>query len=162
MSIDEELIKMATRRYYSHKKRCELINKPLPKKDDFIIKLIDNHRSGFKCSYCGKSLVLKQGYPYTNLPSIDHDVPLTMGGTNTIDNLVVCCVACNIIKGTLRGSTYKMLLSTIGINSELFYLLFEESFNGKMANKLERLEDERNIKDAQERMSIREVLRNDR
>jgi 5-methylcytosine-specific restriction endonuclease McrA len=148
MSDEDELTKMATRRYYSHKKRCELINKTPPKKDDFIIKLIDNHRGGFKCSYCGKSLVLKQPYPYTNLPSIDHDVPLTMGGTSIIENLVVCCVACNIIKGTLRGSTYKKLLSAIGINSELFYLLFEESFNGKMANKLERLEDERHNKDA--------------
>ncbi len=40
------------------------------------------------CHYCGG----------THLLGIDHVRPLTSGGTNTTDNLVVCCRSCNSSK----------------------------------------------------------------
>lgn len=137
-----ELKKIANRRWYSHKKRCEEINKEIPIKDDFIELLIENYKNGFKCSYCKKVLKLKDTFPYKDTPSIDHKQPLSLGGSSSKDNLIICCVACNIIKGTLSSTTYQTLLEKIEINSPLFNQIFNESFNGKFANKIERRKEE--------------------
>lgn len=47
-------------------------------------------RDGHRCQYCGN----KRG-PMT----VDHVVPRTQGGTDTWENLVCACVACNNRKG---------------------------------------------------------------
>lgn len=44
------------------------------------------------CSYCGEDM----GETYT----VDHVLPLSRGGTNTPDNIVLCCGVCNSSKGT--------------------------------------------------------------
>lgn len=137
--INERLEKIAVKRWYKHKKRCELLGKEPPKKEDFIFLLKNN---GGKCCYCGVELKIEDTFPFKKLYSIDHYVPLSMGGTSQKENLVVCCVACNIIKGTLSGDTYKELISKIGVNSKLFDTIFNESFNGKFANKIERMGEE--------------------
>ena len=33
--------------------------------------------------------------PSTKSDSIDHATPLSRGGTNSLDNLIPCCVSCN-------------------------------------------------------------------
>jgi 5-methylcytosine-specific restriction endonuclease McrA len=45
-----------------------------------------------RCQYCGKR------FP-TNELSLDHVVPKTLGGKTTWDNIVCCCVSCNVRKG---------------------------------------------------------------
>ena len=40
------------------------------------------------CSYCGN----------TNASGLDHVVPITLGGTHTLDNVVPCCFICNASK----------------------------------------------------------------
>ena len=49
-------------------------------------------RDGNRCQYCGKKM------PTTEL-SLDHVVPKSQGGKSTWDNIVCCCVKCNVKKG---------------------------------------------------------------
>jgi 5-methylcytosine-specific restriction endonuclease McrA len=49
-------------------------------------------RDGNRCQYCGKRM------PTTEL-SLDHVVPKSQGGRSTWENIVCCCVRCNVKKG---------------------------------------------------------------
>jgi 5-methylcytosine-specific restriction endonuclease McrA len=49
-------------------------------------------RDGNKCQYCGKRTS-------TTELSLDHVVPKSQGGKATWDNIVCCCVKCNVKKG---------------------------------------------------------------
>lgn len=49
-------------------------------------------RDGCRCQYCGKK------FP-TNELSLDHVIPKSQGGKTTWDNIVCCCVSCNVRKG---------------------------------------------------------------
>ena|SRR5712691_8968524 len=51
------------------------------------------HRAGYHCEYCG--------YPEaaSSTPlEMDHIVPESRGGPSTLDNLALCCRACNLYK----------------------------------------------------------------
>jgi hypothetical protein len=45
-----------------------------------------------RCQFCGKR------FPTSEL-SLDHIIPRSMGGRTTWENIVCCCVACNVRKG---------------------------------------------------------------
>lgn len=47
---------------------------------------------GLQCQYCGVKLTLKS-------LEVDHDMPLSRGGTNELGNLIACCHSCNNRKG---------------------------------------------------------------
>jgi 5-methylcytosine-specific restriction endonuclease McrA len=49
-------------------------------------------RDNNRCQYCGRK------FPTSEL-SLDHVVPRSLGGQNTWENIVCCCVACNVRKG---------------------------------------------------------------
>jgi 5-methylcytosine-specific restriction endonuclease McrA len=49
-------------------------------------------RDGNRCQYCGRK------YPTTEL-SLDHVTPKSQGGRASWDNIVCCCVRCNVKKG---------------------------------------------------------------
>ena len=49
-------------------------------------------RDGNKCQYCGKRM-------QTTELSLDHVVPKSQGGKTTWENIVCCCVKCNVKKG---------------------------------------------------------------
>jgi 5-methylcytosine-specific restriction endonuclease McrA len=49
-------------------------------------------RDGSKCQYCGKK------FSTTEL-SLDHVLPKSQGGKSSWDNIVCCCVKCNVKKG---------------------------------------------------------------
>jgi 5-methylcytosine-specific restriction endonuclease McrA len=49
-------------------------------------------RDGNRCQYCGKK------FPTTEL-SLDHVIPKSQGGKTTWENIVCCCVNCNVKKG---------------------------------------------------------------
>jgi 5-methylcytosine-specific restriction endonuclease McrA len=49
-------------------------------------------RDGSKCQYCGKRFA-------TTELSLDHVVPRSQGGRSTWDNIVCCCIKCNVKKG---------------------------------------------------------------
>lgn len=43
---------------------------------------------------------------------IDHDQPLSRGGTHTLDNVHVACSSCNLAKGSMTSSEYRATLRT--------------------------------------------------
>ncbi|NCJ06288.1 HNH endonuclease [Synechococcales cyanobacterium C] len=51
-------------------------------------------RAGNRCEYCGLSQ-LGQAATF----HIDHVIPVVAGGSTTIDNLALACVACSLHKG---------------------------------------------------------------
>ena len=78
----------------NHNRRALLANAPgtLTKKD--IKKCLEDHQN--KCYYCNSTEHL----------TIDHLVPLSRGGSNTPDNIVPACKACNSRKGTLTAGEF--------------------------------------------------------
>ncbi|MCK4625744.1 MAG: HNH endonuclease [Phycisphaerae bacterium] len=60
------------------------------------------------CQYCGKR------FPLPEL-SLDHVVPRSLGGKATWDNVVCCCVACNVRKGgrTPRQAGMKLITTPV-------------------------------------------------
>jgi 5-methylcytosine-specific restriction endonuclease McrA len=61
-------------------------------------------RDNNTCQYCGRQL------PRTEL-NLDHVIPRSRGGRTTWDNVVCCCIDCNIAKGarTLEQAGLKLL-----------------------------------------------------
>ena len=59
-------------------------------------------RANFKCEYCGLN-ILESVYTY-ELFQIDHIMPVSHGGSDTIDNYALACKLCNRIK---RNYIYK-------------------------------------------------------
>jgi 5-methylcytosine-specific restriction endonuclease McrA len=60
-------------------------------------------RDGHRCQYCGR------GYSTSHL-SIDHVVPRSRGGLTTWENVVCCCVTCNVKKGGRTPQEARMAL----------------------------------------------------
>ncbi|MBN1553635.1 MAG: HNH endonuclease [Phycisphaerae bacterium] len=58
-----------------------------------------------RCQYCGKK------YPVSEL-SLDHIIPRSRGGHADWDNIVCCCVTCNVKKGGRTPSEAHMKLIT--------------------------------------------------
>lgn len=60
-------------------------------------------RDGNRCQYCGRR------FP-TNELSLDHVIPRSQGGRTTWDNVVCCCVSCNVRKGGRTPEQARMTL----------------------------------------------------
>lgn len=60
------------------------------------------------CHYCGCEFVI--GSPLFQ-PTLDHKTPLSKGGTNKIDNFVVCCMRCNRLKRTIDYDAFIFIFS---------------------------------------------------
>lgn len=61
-------------------------------------------RDGFECKYCGFSL--SKSFDFTAL-SIDHIRPVSAGGNNSMENLVVSCLPCNAMAGNKWFSNFE-------------------------------------------------------
>ena len=59
-------------------------------------------RDAYRCRYCGD---------YHSL-SVDHVIPVSLGGSNDISNLVTCCMWCNSRKGAKTPDQAGMVLLT--------------------------------------------------
>ncbi len=55
-----------------------------------IIKLMENNPMA--CNYCNCDLSDRED---NGMWQIDHVVPMSSGGPNTLDNIVICCKVCN-------------------------------------------------------------------
>lgn len=60
-------------------------------------------RDGNTCQYCGQML------PRTDL-NLDHVVPRAQGGRTTWENVVCCCIDCNLAKGARTPEQAGMIL----------------------------------------------------
>jgi 5-methylcytosine-specific restriction endonuclease McrA len=90
------------------------------------------------CYYCKKQLQARSPYPYKDTVSLDHKTPKCFGGENTIENTVLCCTECNIIKGTMSSQTYFIFLEVFNKFPNEKKLVFQELFWGRKKNKIER------------------------
>lgn len=72
-------------------------------------------RDGFRCMYCGVEGNGK--YPLT----VDHFMPIELGGNDEANNLISCCRACNKRKGSFPPETFCELEGKdyIGLNAYL-------------------------------------------
>jgi 5-methylcytosine-specific restriction endonuclease McrA len=57
---------------------------------------------GYHCAYCTKDC--------SEHPTIDHVIPLSKGGGNTLDNLVIACALCNIKKANKSVDEFQRLV----------------------------------------------------
>jgi len=56
-------------------------------------------RDGWRCGICGKRVNKRLKYPDPLSPTLDHIIPLSLGGAHTKDNLQLAHYICNITKG---------------------------------------------------------------
>jgi hypothetical protein len=61
-------------------------------------------RDGFTCAYCG-------AIPPKAILQVDHIHPVSLGGSNEIDNLITSCQPCNIGKGASSLASIPQSLS---------------------------------------------------
>lgn len=64
-----------------------------------------------RCLYCSEPLKDQNAKHRGELVTIDHLKPLSRGGSNSFDNLVVCCNGCNRRKGNM---TFRQWMQTGG------------------------------------------------
>lgn len=131
MEINYERLK---KRFQSSYKRAKVLGIKPPTFDNFEQIVWE---SDGVCCYCNRALVWESNAPYKDVVSIDHKIPIALGGTNEITNLCVCCHACNIIKGTMSATTFQKLVDKLDSDS-LRDEIFNEAFIGRKADKIER------------------------
>lgn len=59
-------------------------------------------RDGWTCQLCGKHLDPAVKYPSNDSPSLDHIIPIALGGPHTLANVQAACMGCNRSKGARR------------------------------------------------------------
>ena len=103
------------------------------------------------CSYCNKVLVHKSQtcHPYKDVPSIDHRKPHYITGDNSLNNLALVCHECNILKSTLDDITYRQLYVVLNKpeNKILKENYFNQMWRGKIANKVDRVNNDDRLPD---------------
>jgi len=64
---------------------------------------------GKDCPYCGKRMSMRKDERF----SVDHIIPTSRGGENSLINTEIICERCNRAKGMLNKDEYKKLLALI-------------------------------------------------
>jgi len=82
-------------RYY-RKKRKQLLR---ANAEEYINDMEIFHRDGFKCQICGKKVCMSHSVPHPKAPTLDHIIPLVLGGTHEVKNLQTAHFRCNVRKG---------------------------------------------------------------
>lgn len=68
-------------------------------------------RDGWRCGICGKKVNRKASPPALDSPTMDHIVPISKGGTHTLDNLQCAHFGCNCRKSNNGGGQMRLGLS---------------------------------------------------
>lgn len=63
-------------------------------------------RDRWTCVYCGD---------HRSPLRVDHDVPVSKGGTSYLKNLVTACETCDMLKGNMTGRQFRRLLERTGV-----------------------------------------------
>lgn len=82
---------------------------PIPQWNEFAYLVRKSFQSGFRCAYCGITMNFspKNGDGNLSRFTIDHRVPIAIGGSNESSNLCVCCEGCNREKGSMNEREFK-------------------------------------------------------
>jgi hypothetical protein len=79
----------------AHRKRAKKFNNgPI----EFIGPEIVYKKAGYVCGICNKPVDPSLDYPDPESPSLDHIMPLSLGGTHTWDNVQLAHLRCNVKK----------------------------------------------------------------
>lgn len=112
----EAFCRVCEKPYFNHAPACDCVDTPRAKRRSRNYKHQFENLEKFwqsKCAYCGV-LTRKVGQAQAHAPlprpkderSIDHFIPLIMGGSNHKPNLVLCCRQCNGEKGEKHPLQY--------------------------------------------------------
>lgn len=66
-------------------------------------------RDRWTCHLCRRRLSSKHAWPHLRAATVDHLVPLSLGGTHEMANVKTACFSCNCAKGN-RGGNEQLLL----------------------------------------------------
>lgn len=97
------------------------------------------------CEYCHVELETETKYPHLTAASLDHKTPKFIGGKNEFKNIAICCLRCNIVKGTLNAENYQIVVDLVLIHKdrELLDIILNQWFGGKKIHNLKRLKKEK-------------------
>ena len=124
-------------RYKNIEERAAKFSKTTPDKEQLWEILKTRYLSNFKCEYCNEPLMIKDTIPpYLHSFSFDHKQSLFSGGNNDLTNFAIVCTQCNITKGTMDTSTFKLIIKYLPKDIRL--KMFQTNYSARLANKLER------------------------
>lgn len=109
------------------------------KRKDRSSKWISNHKrwiiyhnNNYKCAYCGDTII--SGKVFT----LDHIIPIELGGTNKANNLVVACRNCNSSKEKRNLKDFLKYLEKQGVDiSKIKYEIKNQLRKGRKLEKKE-------------------------
>ena len=67
-------------------------------------------RDGWKCMICGKQINIKLKYPDPYSKSVDHIIPLSLGGVDAMCNVQSAHLRCNLVKSNKDIRNFKCLI----------------------------------------------------
>jgi len=129
--VIEHLGNILKRRMLNLRTRCKESKYPNPKSEVFREVLQESLNGKFECEYCHQKLRLKgkaQATSHLNfedLFSFEHRTPLSKGGTHQKENIIITCLSCNKVKGSMDEKDFLEMLSKI--SKELKYKLYHEA-----------------------------------
>lgn len=91
---------------------------------DDVRRLLYLNSSG-RCELCGRKILLSE-------MTIDHEIPLLLGGLDEVENLKSTCVVCNKFKSNILPETF------FGRVTEIFIYQMEKKYKGKFYWKIAR------------------------
>ena len=137
----DEHFNLIDRRFKKLKSRCFIKNYDEPLKYEICLSYFKNLKEGFKCEYC-KNAMCYDDYESPRLATLDHKVPLCNGGTHKSDNIVICCLSCNTLKGSKSLIEFdKLLNDTSDISRMYLYNYIKHFFQQLESNELKYLKN---------------------
>ena len=88
-------------------------------------------KTGGRCWYCGCNVDPYAGQVTAKLFVVEHQTPLSRGGTHDIGNLVPACLSCNSQKGDKTLEEYRSYMA--------FYMIGVKQFSADQLDYLESL-----------------------
>mgnify|MGYP002623078043 CR=1 FL=1 len=89
---------------------------PFPQQGKRLVRKADNRRrlvraiaerdGGMRCGYCGRELTVEES-------TLEHVLPLSKGGVDSMDNLILSCRRCNLLCGDYPIAKKLQLMRTI-------------------------------------------------
>lgn len=73
--------------------------------EEYTTRQVFERDSGI-CYLCGELLFLDVPHPERSFASIDHVVPISRGGADTLDNVRIACLSCNLRKNDKTVEEY--------------------------------------------------------
>jgi len=73
-----------------------------PRPDRLTFRALIAERTNWTCGICGEPIDRTKSHPDSGYGSIDHIVPLAIGGTNDEENLQIAHLLCNLQKGKTK------------------------------------------------------------